>query len=125
VIVQGNVTALEPLKFLRFTVFDVREEKLPVTDEDGITYELTEQDGKTLLKISQGDFSIMAEGEKYRDMSAEIWDVVVESSQVHRSFSFSEQAICALATRYNLEMISKPFHLFIYPQRSQENWLSK
>ena len=77
VFVQGNVTALEPQKFLRFTVFDVRGEKPPVTDEDGITYELTEQDGKTLLRISQGDFSTMAEGEKYRDLSAEIWDRVL------------------------------------------------
>ena len=67
VIVQGNVTALEPQKLLRFTVFDVRGEKPPVTDEDG----------KTLLKISQGDFSTMAEGEKYRDLSAEIWDRVL------------------------------------------------
>ena len=47
------------------------------TGQDGITYELTEQDGKTLLKISQGDFSTMVEGEKYRDMSAEIWDRVL------------------------------------------------
>jgi uncharacterized protein YndB with AHSA1/START domain len=77
VIVQGNVTAIEPEKFLRFTVFDVRGEKPPVTDEDGITYELTEQNGKTLLRISQGDFSAMAEGEKYRDLSAEIWDRVL------------------------------------------------
>ena len=77
VIVQGNVTALEPQKFLRFTVFDVRGEKPPVTEEDGITYELTEQDGKTLLRISQGDFSAMAEGEKYRNLSAEIWDRVL------------------------------------------------
>ena len=77
VIVEGNVTALEPNKFLRFTVFDVRGEKPPVTDEDGITYELTEQNGKTLLRISQGDFSTMAEGEKYRDLSAEIWDRVL------------------------------------------------
>jgi uncharacterized protein YndB with AHSA1/START domain len=63
VIVQGNVTALEPQKFLRFTVFDVHGEKSPVTDEDGITYELTEQNGKTLLRISQGDFSAMNDGE--------------------------------------------------------------
>ena len=77
VIVHGNVTALEPLKFLRFTVFDVRGEKPPVTDEDGITYELTEQNGKTLLRISQGDFSAMAEGVKYRNLSAEIWDRVL------------------------------------------------
>jgi uncharacterized protein YndB with AHSA1/START domain len=77
VIVQGNVTALEPQKFLRFTVFDVRVEKPPVTDEDGITYELTEQNGKTLLRISQGDFSAMADGEKYRNLSAGIWDRVL------------------------------------------------
>jgi len=48
-----------------------------VSEEDGITYELTEHDGTTLLKISQGDFSTMAEGEKYRDLSAEIWDRVL------------------------------------------------
>ena len=77
VIVQGNVTALELEKFLRFSVFDVHVEKPPVTEEDGITYELTEQEGKTLLMISQGDFSTMSEGEKYRDMSAEIWDRVL------------------------------------------------
>ncbi len=77
VIVQGNVTALEPQKLLRFTVFDVRGEKPPVTDEDGITYELTEQNGKTLLRLSQGDFSAMADGEKYRNLSAEIWDRVL------------------------------------------------
>ncbi len=77
VIVQGNVTALEPQKFLRFTVFDVRGEKPSVTEEDGITYELAEQNGKTLLRISQGDFSTMADGEKYRNLSAEIWDRVL------------------------------------------------
>ena len=77
VIVQGNVTAIEPEKFLRFTVFDVRGEKPPVTDEDGITYKLTEQNGKTLFRLSQGDFSAIAEGEKYRNLSAEIWDRVL------------------------------------------------
>jgi uncharacterized protein YndB with AHSA1/START domain len=76
-IVQGNVTSLKSQKFLRFTVFDVRGEKPPVTDEDGITYELTEQNGQTLLRLSQGDFSAMAEGEKYRNLSAEIWDRVL------------------------------------------------
>ncbi len=77
VIVQGNVTALEPNKFLRFTVFDVRGEKPPVTEEDGITYELTEQNGKTMLRLSQGDFSVMAEGEKYHRLSVEVWDRVL------------------------------------------------
>src|SRR6266702_4892884 len=77
VIVQGNVTALEPQKFLRFTVFDVRGEKPPVTEEDGITYELTEHAGKTTLRLLQGDFSVMPEGEKYHRLSAEVWDRVL------------------------------------------------
>ena len=76
-IVRGNVTALEPEKFLRFTVFDVWGEKPPVTDEDGITFELREQDGKTLLMISQGHFLPSVMVEKYRDLSAEIWDRVL------------------------------------------------
>ncbi len=77
VIVQGNVTAVEPNTFLRFTVFDVRGEKPPVTEEDGITYQLTEQNKKTILRLSQGDFSVMAQGEKYHRMSEEIWDRVL------------------------------------------------
>ncbi|GAC1484598.1 MAG: hypothetical protein NVS2B12_39440 [Ktedonobacteraceae bacterium] len=77
VIVEGKVTAVEPKTFLRFTVFDVRGEKPPVTEEDGITYELTEHGGKTTLRLLQGDFSVMAEGEKYHRLSAEVWDRVL------------------------------------------------
>src|SRR5687768_10304790 len=58
VIVEGNVTALEPKKLLRFTVFDVRSpEKPPVTEEDGITFRLSGKNGKTTLQVLQGDFS--------------------------------------------------------------------
>ena len=76
-IVEGNVTALEPGKLLRFTVFDVRSERPPVTEEDGITFHFSQKDGKTMLQVLQGDFSNMPEGEKFRDMSAEIWDHVL------------------------------------------------
>ncbi|WP_338786494.1 SRPBCC domain-containing protein [Metabacillus sp. FJAT-53654] len=78
VIVEGNVTALKPHKILRFTVFDVRSSERPaVTEEDGITFKLSEQDGKTTLHILQGDFSVMNDGEKYRDLSTEIWEKVL------------------------------------------------
>jgi uncharacterized protein YndB with AHSA1/START domain len=72
-LVEGNVTALEPGSLLRFTVFDTRSERPPVTEEDGITYRLSEENGKTILHVLQGDFSAMPEGEKYRDLSAEVW----------------------------------------------------
>lgn len=76
-IVEGTVTALEPQTLLRFTVFDVRGDRPPVTPEDGITYELTEHHGITTLRLRQGDFSAMADGEKYRRLSADIWDRVL------------------------------------------------
>ncbi len=77
VIVEGTVTALEPYTLLRFTVFDVRGEKPPVTEEDGITYRLSEQGGKTTLQVRQGDFSGMADAEKFHRMSEEIWERVL------------------------------------------------
>jgi uncharacterized protein YndB with AHSA1/START domain len=81
--VEGSVTGLQVRKFLRFTVFDVRSAERPaVSEEDGITYRLTEENGKTRLSLSQGDFSVMAEGEKYRNMSAEIWDRVLRKVKV-------------------------------------------
>jgi uncharacterized protein YndB with AHSA1/START domain len=76
-VVEGNVTAVEPKTFLRFTVFDVRGEKPPVTEEDGITYKLAEQGSKTTLQLLQGDFSVMPDGEKYHRLSAEVWDRVL------------------------------------------------
>ncbi len=78
VIVEGNVTAVEPYRLLRFTVFDVRSPERPqVTEEDGITFKLAENNGKTTLHILQGDFAAMTDGKKYRDASAEIWDKVL------------------------------------------------
>ncbi len=77
VIVEGTVTALEPHTLLRFTVFDVRGEKPPVAEEDGITYRLREENGKTTLRVMQGNFSAMVDGEKYHRMSEEIWERVL------------------------------------------------
>ncbi|MCR4338016.1 MAG: SRPBCC domain-containing protein [Candidatus Omnitrophica bacterium] len=77
IIVEGNVTAFEENKLLRFTVFDVRRPQPLFTEKDGITYELAEQDGKTTLQITHGDFSVLTEGKKYRDLSAKVWDRVL------------------------------------------------
>jgi uncharacterized protein YndB with AHSA1/START domain len=76
-VVEGNVTVLEPEKRLRFTVFDVRGQRPPVTEEDGITFQFSEKDRKTTLHVLQGDFSAMPEGEQFRDRSAEIWEHVL------------------------------------------------
>lgn len=77
VIVEGTVKKIEPKTFLRFTVSDVRGEKPLMREEDGITYQLSEENGNTVLNLLQGDFSAMEDGEKYRNMSEEIWDKVL------------------------------------------------
>ncbi|WP_040206091.1 SRPBCC domain-containing protein [Neobacillus jeddahensis] len=78
VVVEGNITALEQDKLLRFTVFDVRSPERPhVTDEDGITFKLSENQGLTTLHVLQGDFGVMTDGQIYRDASADIWDKVL------------------------------------------------
>ena len=76
-VVEGIVTALVLNKLLRFTVFDVRSERPPITEEDGITFRLKEQNGITILHLLQGDFSTMPEGAKYRDMSTQVWQRVL------------------------------------------------
>lgn len=73
-LVEGEVTACVPHSLLRFTVFDVQGPRPHVGSEDGITFKLTERGGHTVLWISQGDFSTMADGAKYRDLSDEIWE---------------------------------------------------
>ena len=78
VIVEGTVTALEPNRMLRFTVFDVRHPERPRAGErDGITYLLAELGNKTRLRILHGDFSMLPEGTRLHRMTEETWDRVL------------------------------------------------
>jgi uncharacterized protein YndB with AHSA1/START domain len=76
-IVEGTVTAAIHEQLLRFTVFDVRARRPSASEDDGITYKLTEKDGRTTLWVSQGDFSTMEDGVRFRDLSDEIWSRVL------------------------------------------------
>lgn len=73
-VVEGAVTASVPHSLLRFTVFDPQSPLPAVGPDDGITFKLTERGGKTVLWVSQGDFSTMPDGAKYRDITDAIWD---------------------------------------------------
>jgi uncharacterized protein YndB with AHSA1/START domain len=73
-VVEGTVTASVPHSLLRFTVFDPQGPRPLVGPDDGITFKLTERAGKTVLWVSHGDFSRMADGARYRDLTDEIWD---------------------------------------------------
>ncbi len=75
--VEGNVTAIIPYMLLRYTVFDVRGERSPVSEEDGITFTLAEQYARTTLSLMQGDFGKMDGGEKFYNASVELWERVL------------------------------------------------
>jgi len=108
IIVEGRVTALEPERLLRFTVFDVRSEKPPVTPEDGITYQLSENGGRTTLHIRQGDFSAMPDGEKFRDRSAQIWDrVLVKVKEIAEILEMQAEPTCGKGVALNSGMSQK------------------
>lgn len=75
VVVQGQVLNVEPQKRLVYTVFDptMGIEDIP---ENYLTvaYALEENDGQTLLSVSQGDYSKVAEGEKRYNDTVGAWE---------------------------------------------------
>ena len=77
IVVEGNVTKIEPLKLLRVTVFDVETGRMPVADDDGMTFELMSQGNKTILHVMHGDFAVSKETEKYYQMTLDAWNKIV------------------------------------------------
>lgn len=65
VFVKGDVVKIEPNKLLVYTVFDPYA-SMPDIPENylTITYELVPENGATTLKVSQGDYNKVAEGER-------------------------------------------------------------
>lgn len=73
VAVKGNVVSIEPGRSLVYTVIDPNNPAIPDVPENylTITYDLMEQDGHTLLAVTQGDYNAVAEGAKrYEDTMA-------------------------------------------------------
>jgi uncharacterized protein YndB with AHSA1/START domain len=66
VAVKGKVVKIEPGKFLAYTTIDPNNPAVPDLPENylTVTYDLSEQNGHTLLAVSQGDYSTVAEGKK-------------------------------------------------------------
>lgn len=66
VFVKGNIVEIKPGKFLSYTVIDPNSATIADIPENylTVTYGLKEQNGDTLLTVTQGDFSKVAEGER-------------------------------------------------------------
>lgn len=79
VYVKGTVIESVPDNFLLYSVFDPNDPTLEdiVENYTTVAYELVEEDGKTILKLKQGDFSHVSNGEqRYTDSEAG-WDSIL------------------------------------------------
>lgn len=66
VFVKGNIVKIEPGKNLTYTVFDPNNKSMEDVPENylTVTYDLTEQNGQTILVVTQGDYNAVADGER-------------------------------------------------------------
>ncbi|MDX2173652.1 MAG: SRPBCC domain-containing protein [Bacteroidota bacterium] len=81
--VQGYIKTLQPEKFLAYTVIDPNNKSIPNIPENylTVTYELISEGNTTVLNVTQGDYSKVAEGErryKEADNNGLGWSPILE-----------------------------------------------
>ncbi len=64
--VKGDIVAIEPGKYLAYTVIDPNNNDIPDLPENylTVTYHLESINDQTTLTVTQGDYSKVAEGQK-------------------------------------------------------------
>ncbi|HUS00357.1 MAG TPA: SRPBCC domain-containing protein [Chitinophagaceae bacterium] len=81
VFVKGKIIEIEQNKLLRYTVIDPNSPMEDIPENYlNVTYTLSEDDGQTLLTVSQDGFETAADGEKrYKDVynNGEGWNPVI------------------------------------------------
>jgi uncharacterized protein YndB with AHSA1/START domain len=81
VAVKGDVVSIEPGKSLVYTIIDPNNPKIPDLPENYLTVTslLTEQNGQTILDVSSGDYSTVAEGaSRYKEtVDGGGWDPIL------------------------------------------------
>jgi uncharacterized protein YndB with AHSA1/START domain len=80
VYVKGTIAAIEPGKLLQFTVFDPNApdhyQDVP-SNYTMVTYELSSENGRTALGVTQGDFTGVTDGEKRYNETIAGWDSIL------------------------------------------------
>ncbi|WAC14279.1 SRPBCC domain-containing protein [Dyadobacter pollutisoli] len=81
VFVKGEILQIEPEKFLEYTTIDPNSD-IDDTSENylRVTYELIPEESQTILNVTQGDYSTVAEGERrYQDSynNGEGWNPIL------------------------------------------------
>jgi uncharacterized protein YndB with AHSA1/START domain len=65
IFVKGIILDLKPGKFLAYTTFDPNSAMKDVPENYlTVTYDLSKENGQTILTVTQGDFATVAEGER-------------------------------------------------------------
>ncbi len=65
VAVKGNIVAIEPNTYLAYTVIDPNSAIADIPENYlTVTYQLVNDNDKTLLTVTQGDYSKVAEGDR-------------------------------------------------------------
>ena len=88
VFVKGKIADIKPGKFLAYTTIDPNNAAMEDKPENylTVTYDLKEENGKTILTVTQGDYNKVADGEKrYKEASnnGEGWNpILVEIKKV-------------------------------------------
>jgi uncharacterized protein YndB with AHSA1/START domain len=94
--VKGSIVEIDPGKHLAYTVIDPNSgiEDIP-ENYLTVTYDLKEENGQTVLNVTQGDYSKVGDGEKrYNDSynNGEGWDpILVEIKKLLEEGSVSQQ----------------------------------
>jgi uncharacterized protein YndB with AHSA1/START domain len=83
VFVKGNIVDIQPEKLLSYTTIDPNNTEVPDIPENylTVTYELKEENSQTVLNVSQGDYSKVADGERrYNDtIEGGGWQSILDS----------------------------------------------
>lgn len=81
IFVTGKINEIEPCKFLSYTTFDPNSEMENIPENHlTVTYTLSPQHSSTVLKVTQGDYNKVAEGERrYKEASnnGEGWNPIL------------------------------------------------
>lgn len=81
--VKGHIKGIEPEKHLAYTVIDPHNPNIPDIPENylTVTYDLIEENGGTTLRVTQGDYNKVADGEKrYKEAynNGEGWNPILK-----------------------------------------------
>ena len=81
VFVKGHIVDIKPGKFLAYTTIDPNSAIDDVSENYlTVTYDLTTENGQTVLTVTQGDYNKVAEGERrYQEAynSGEGWNPIL------------------------------------------------